>query len=63
MGIRFSSLFRLGIDERGLISSDAARLVVARQELDLVLAGQQREAGVVFDGLLGQLRPPSRRSA
>ena len=39
-----------------LIGSDAARFGVARQKLDRVFSGQQREAGVVFDGPLGQLR-------
>ena len=38
-----------------LIGSDAARFGVARQKLDRVLAGQQREAGVVFDRPLRQL--------
>ena len=41
--------------EDGLVGADSARLIVARQELDLVLARQKREAGVVLDGPLGQI--------
>ena len=53
--MRLSSLFRFGMTNVRLIGSDSPRLVVARQKLDRVLARQQREAGVVLDGPLGQL--------
>ena len=48
-------LVQVGNDKVGLVGADSAGFVVARQELDGVFAGQEREAGVVFDGALGKL--------
>ena len=56
IGIRLVFLIQVRDHELVHVGADAARLVVARQELDGVGAGQQREAGVVFDRPLGELR-------
>ena len=45
---------QVGNDERGLIRPDSPRFVIARQKLDGVFSGKNREAGVVFNRPLGQ---------
>ena len=41
--------------EVGLVGSNASCLIVASEELDQVLAGQQRETGIVLDRATSQL--------
>ncbi len=54
MGIRFSSLLRLGMMKFIHISSDVARFGVASEEFNSVLAGQEGEARVVMDRFAGE---------
>jgi hypothetical protein len=53
IGTRFGLLIQVGNDKRGLERSHPPRPNVARQRLDRVLLGQQREADVVFHLALG----------
>ena len=54
MGIALVFLIQVRNHELALVGADAPGLGVARQKLDRVFSGQQREAGVVFDRAFGQ---------